>query len=122
MTSLQPCNRWLELEQVGPITVVRFTRRSILEEEGIAALAEELSGALAEQERPQVVLNFRNVESLSTFMVSKLLTLHKRIEAAGGQMALCEISPFLREIFKIVRLPMYVRIFEEEQDALGDLW
>src|SRR5689334_16752948 len=110
--------RWLEVEQFGDVTVVRFTTRTILGDDAIDAIAAQLFGLVEEAGCRQFVLNLGNVESVSTAMVGKLVALHRRLEAAQGQLALCRMGPFLVEIFKVLNLGPLARVYGEEQEAV----
>jgi anti-anti-sigma factor len=108
----------LEIEQVGDVAVVRFTHRSLLGPDLIEAVAAELVRAVEELGYRKLVLNFANVESMTTAMVGKLVSLQQRTEKINGRLVLCGISPFLLEIFKILNLTKNFTIVDDEQTAL----
>jgi anti-sigma B factor antagonist len=47
-----------------------------------------------------------------------LVTLNKKIKAAGGKLVLCNIDPQIREVFEITKLDKLFVIRGEEQEAL----
>jgi anti-anti-sigma factor len=111
---------WLEVEQIGQVTVAKFNARYILEEEKVQSVGKQLL-SLGEQVGPRrLVLNFDAVERLSTEMLGKLIALHKRIEAKGGRLALCNVKPQLYEILKILKLPQILSIYADEEEALQE--
>ena len=110
--------RWLEIDQLGDVTVVRFTTRTILGNDAIEAIGTQLLGLVEEAGCRQFVLNLENVESISTAMVGKLVSLHRRLDAAQGRLVLCRLGPFLIEIFKILNLGQLARVYGEEQEAV----
>ncbi len=86
------------------VCVVEFADRKILEELSINQIGEELT-RLAEQHQPtNMLLDFKNVEHLSSAALGMLITLHKRIVDLGGQLKLTDIKPQIYEVFKITRL------------------
>jgi len=103
-------------EDVNGVTIVSFADRKILDEAVIQQLGEELL-ALADG-HPKILLNFGNVEYLSSGALGKLITAHKAVQAAGGKMRLCRIHPQIYEIFKITKLNKLFEIFPDEQSAL----
>ena len=115
---MPPQPHWMEVEMVGDVAVVRFTQRSILGEDAIVAIGQQLFELAESGTASKFVLNFARVESMTTAMMGKLLAIYKRVDAEGGRLALCRIGPFLAEIFKILRLPRQVSVFQEEQEAL----
>ncbi len=109
-------NRCLEIEQLSEATVVRFTPRKLLHEQTIDAIGEQLGNLLETDGR--LVLNFRNIERLSSRMVAKLITLQRKARAAGGRIVLCHVEPSIQEVFEIVKLPRLLSVYAEEQEAL----
>jgi anti-anti-sigma regulatory factor len=108
--------RWLQIEPVGDVSVVKFTQPDILDLEVIRVVGEQLLG-LADEGR-QVVLDFGQVKRLSTALVGKVVALHKRLNELGGQLALCQVAPHLREALELLKLPRLVPIYGEEREAL----
>lgn len=115
--SAQPRRRRLEVEEIGDITVVNFIDRKILDEQNIQIIGEQLFG-LVEEGRRKVLLNFGNVEYLSSAALGKLITLNKKLQTAGGRLILCNIHPQIFEVFEITKLDRFFNIQKEEQAAL----
>ena len=114
----QPRRRRLEVEDIGDVTVVNFVDRKILDEQNIQVIGEQLFSLVDESGRRKVLLNFHNVEYLSSAALGKLITLNKKLTAAGGKLVLCEISPTIYEVFEITKLDKFFTIQKEEQAAL----
>jgi anti-sigma B factor antagonist len=117
MTS-QPRRRRLEVEDIGDVTVVNFTDRKILDEQNIQVIGEQLFSLVDEAGRRKILLNFGNVEYLSSAALGKLITLNKKLQAAGGRLILCNIDPQIYEVFEITKLNKLFNIHKEEQAAL----
>lgn len=116
--SSQPRRRRLEVEPIGDVTVVNFVDRKILDEQNIQVIGEQLFGLVDQDGLRKIVLNFRNVEYLSSAALGKLITLNKKLQAAKGQLVLCNIGPQIFEVFEITKLDKFFKIRKEEQDAL----
>jgi anti-anti-sigma factor len=114
----RPQQHWLEVETVGDVTVARFTRPRLLEEEAVEAVGQQLLRLAEDTGCCKFVLNFGKVESLTTAFFGKLVALHKQVDRSGGRLVLCQVGPFVREIFKILELPRPVTVYDAEQDAL----
>ena len=112
----QSSRRWLQIEPVGDVSVVKFTQPDIVDLEIIRVLGEQLLGLVDEGRR--VVLDFSRVKRLSTALVGKVVALHKRLNRVGGRLALCEVAPHLREALELLKLPRLVPIYDEEREAL----
>src|SRR5947199_8514477 len=114
----QPRRRRLEVEDIGDVTVVNFTDRKILDEQNIQSIGEQLYGLVDEAGRRKILLNFGNVEYLSSAALAKLITLNKKLQQSGGRLILCNIDPQIREVFEITKLNKLFNIQPEEQTAL----
>src|SRR5262249_17816798 len=116
--SIQPDSPWFTAERVGPAVVVRFTRGHFLDDELIRAVGEQLLRLVDETGPPKLVLNLAGVQRLESTMLAKLVTLHIKIDAANGRLALCGLSPDLYEVFRTLWLTRSLWIYGTEQEAL----
>jgi anti-sigma B factor antagonist len=116
--SAQPRRRRLEVEDIGDVTVVNFTDRKILDEQNIQIIGEQLFSLVDELGRRKILLNFGNVEYLSSAALGKLITLNKKLAAVNGRLVLCNIDPQIYEVFEITKLNKLFNIQKEEQAAL----
>ena len=114
----QPRRRRLEVEDIGDITVVNFVDKKILDEQNIQVIGEQLFSLVDELGRRKILLNFGNVEFLSSAALGKLITLNRKLQSAGGKLVLCEIDPQIYEVFEITRLNKLFVIHKDEQSGL----
>ena len=110
--------RRLEVEHIGDVTVVNFVDRKILDEQNIQIIGEQLFSLVDEEGWRKILLNFGNVEYLSSAALGKLITLNKKLQTAGGKLILCNIDPQIHEVFEITKLDKFFNIQKEEQAAL----
>ena len=108
----------LEVEDNGDITIVNFIDRKILDEQNIQKIGEDLFHLVDSENRQKILLNFGNVEYLSSAALGKFITLNKKVQAAGGKLILCNIDPNIYEVFEITKLNKLFNIQKEEQTAL----
>lgn len=116
--SSQPRRRRLEVEDQGDISIVNFIDRKILDEQNITKIGEDLFSLVDELGRTKILLNFNNVEYLSSAALGKFITLNKKVNAASGKLILCNISPDIHEVFEITKLDRLFTISKDEQAAL----
>ncbi len=109
----------LEVSEVGGVTVVRFVDRKILDEANIQELGKELFALVEEDNRKSLLLNFANVEFLSSAALGKLITLDKKVKAHGGRLKLFNIRPQIYQVFVITRLHKLFDIKNDEAEALA---
>jgi len=82
-------------------------------------LGQELFGLVDSEGRDKLLLNFSQVEFLSSSALGKLITLDKKMKAKSGKLKLCNIRPEIYEVFAITRLNRLFDIKDEEADALA---
>lgn len=116
--SSQSRRQRLEVEDIGDVTVVNFTDKKILDEQNIAVIGDQLFRLVDELGRTKLLLNFGNVEYLSSAALGKLITLNRKVNQAGGKLILCSIAPQIYEVFEITKLNRVFTIHKEEQAAL----
>jgi anti-sigma B factor antagonist len=118
MSASQPRRRRLEVEDIGDVTVVNFVDKKILDEANIQAIGEQLFSLVDELGRRKVLLNFSNVEFLSSAALGKLITLNRKLQSSKGKLVLCAIAREIMEVFEITKLDKLFTIHKEEQAAL----
>jgi anti-anti-sigma factor len=108
----------VEVSDVDGVTVVRFTRRTILDPLLIDLAGQRLLTLVHEQGCRRLVLDFARVESVTSAMLGKLVLLYNTIIAAGGRLAFASVDPFLQQIFSICNLPAAIPIHPSESAAV----
>lgn len=116
--SSQPRRRRLEVEDIGDVTVVKFTDRKILDEQNIQVIGEQLYSLVDDAGRKKLLLNFSNVEYLSSAALGKLISLNKKILDRKGKLVLCGIIPQIFEVFEITGLKKLFHFSQDEQEGL----
>jgi len=114
----QASRRHLRLENIDGITVVSFVDTKIVAAENIQEVGEQLYSLVEDEGHKQLLLNFGNVQYLSSEALAKLINLKKKVGAVKGKLKLCCIHPDLLEVFRITRLDQVFEIYTEEQAAL----
>lgn len=109
----------LRIEQVGDVTVVHFLDKRILDEPTIQAIAEQLFSLVDQDGKRKLLLNFSNVEYMSSAALGKLINLHKKLAALKGQLAMCNVIPQIFEVFAITKLDKIFKIATDEDAAIA---
>jgi anti-sigma B factor antagonist len=115
------------------VTVVQFTDKQLTDawvnladaslqdpRSQIHEIMEEFDRLLSEG-RKHLILNFANVEFVSTTMQGELLQLRQKVVAANGTLTLTNINPITLEMFKIPMLDKVFNIRKDQADALPSL-
>jgi anti-sigma B factor antagonist len=116
--SSQPRRRRLEVEDIGDIAVVQFVDKKILDEQNIQMIGDDLFRLVDELGRRKILLNFSNVEFLSSAALGKLITLNRKLQNVRGKLILCSISKDIQEVFEITKLDKLFTIVKDEQTGL----
>ena len=111
----------LEVKDVDGATVVSFVDRKILDETNIQEIGKELFDLVDEEGSRNLVLNFENVEYLSSAALGKLITLNKKVKTVDGQLKLCAIKPPIFEVFVITKLNKLFDIYDTQTAACDSL-
>jgi anti-sigma B factor antagonist len=113
--------RRLDLEEIGDVTVAKFIDKKILDEGNIQIIGNQLFALLEEDGRQKIVLDFSNVEYLSSAALGKLITMDKKVKAAKGKLRLCNIRPDIYEVFAITKLNKLFDMKDNLEAALQGL-
>jgi anti-sigma B factor antagonist len=116
-----PTQRRLDIEEVGDVTVARFIDKKILDENNIQIIGTQLFGLVEEDGRKKIVLDFTNVDYLSSAALGKLITMDKKVKASGGKLRLCNIRKDIYEVFAITRLNKVFDIRNTQDEAVEGL-
>jgi anti-anti-sigma regulatory factor len=106
-----------EVESVAGATLLRLCDNSILNSEVCNELQREFVDFANQAVPKRLLISFREVERLSSEMISSLLRFREAIESKNGSLRLCEISPTIREAFAALNLDGTVFNIEDNVDA-----
>jgi anti-anti-sigma factor len=114
---LQPRERFFEVNTVGDVKWVRFTEED-LGDRHIHAIGEQLFLLADDVGKHKLHLDFGKVNFLTGGGLGKLITLHKKVERAGSQLALCNVDARLYEVFEVTRLTQILDV-RPKRDSVG---
>ena len=108
----------VRVDQKGDVAVVRFADKRIWEDPTIEEIGEQLIGLVERGQQKKLLLNFTDVEFVSSAAVAMLITLHKKVQAASAKMKLCSVRPEILEVLKVTQLHRLFEIHGAEQEAV----
>jgi anti-sigma B factor antagonist len=110
----------IQVQDVEGITVIRFQDHQLFDERTVREVADQVAAALPNDGQPiRVILDFTNVNLISSSLLSKLILLQRRVDASGGRLRLCEISPILQQVFRTSNLDRLFAIDRDQRTALS---
>lgn len=100
------------------VHIVEFSDRKILEELSIRHIEDELFALVNAEEGIKLLLNFKNVEHLSSAALGMLINLEKEVTRKKGKLILSDIRPQIYEVFRITRLHRMFEIHDTAGQAM----
>lgn len=110
----------IEVETTGDMTVVRFALHTSLDEQNAQTIGDQLISLAEQIGGRKLLLEFGNVEYITSTALGKLITLSKKLTAAGGQLVLAHLNPRIAEVFEITRLNQLFTIVRDRNDEGPD--
>lgn len=108
----------LLVRQDSEVTVVGFLDRNILEETSIQQIGEEIGKLVEQTPGIKLLINFENVEHLSSAALGTLITINNKVRQRGGQLRLSNIDTQIYEVFVITKLNKLFQIHESVENAV----
>jgi anti-sigma B factor antagonist len=114
MDDLNEPDRHFELEPRGAVTVVRFVDNQL------SPSAREPLFALPEDpERRKLLLDLQGIDTLSTHSLGILANFQRKLDALGGQLKFCNLSPDMKQLFRMTKFDQIFEIYDNPEHALG---
>lgn len=84
--------------------VLTVDGREIRGDQQAEALRTEFLDAVDQTGCNKVVVDFKNVDMMTTVGFRPLLSLRKKLHDHAGRLVLCNLNPLLSEVFRVTRL------------------
>ena len=106
----------LTFETQGAITVGRIQAASVLDAMNVDQFGKELQDCVEKTKGIQLLLDFREVEYLSSAVLTELIRVHKSCEEQGGSLRLCAMNADILKVFEITNLDRYFVIYPDNAE------
>lgn len=107
-------DRIVAFEEQGSIVVGTIRTTSVLSAINVAEFGNEVVAKIEGNAGVNLLLNFENVDYLSSAVLTELLRINKAIQEARGQLRLCGVSKVILEIFQITNLDKMFTIYHDD--------
>jgi anti-sigma B factor antagonist len=94
------------VEAAGAV-VVTFVRPQLTDEDNIEQMGEALFSLLEKDARTRIILDLSPLDYVTSSVLGKFITLHRRLHRQGGTLVLCGLQPNVRETLRASRLLDY---------------
>jgi anti-sigma B factor antagonist len=108
---------WLEREDLGDVTVVRL-KLPRLQDDDAHTIFKQIYSLVDDMGRSRLVLSLGPVTFLPSMALGKLVMLNRKAQAAGGRLAVCQLTPEAREVLDVTHLSDLFQLFATEQEAV----
>jgi anti-sigma B factor antagonist len=110
----------LNVNHVDGVAVVDFINADIVYASTVVEeIGKELRGLLSEQSLTKVLLNFKDVQYVSSSMLGQLVHLQKDADATRSQLKLVGLGPTLKDIFHIGHFDRIFEIHDDQATAMA---
>lgn len=105
----------LSVEKFGDVTVATVTVAKF-----DASYADEFKREITPvlNETRKLVLDLAGVESVDSRACGAILSCLKRLSAVEGELKICQVQPFVRSVFELIRLPRICEILATREEAV----
>ena len=87
--------------------VVTFVRAQLTDEDNIEQMGEALFALLDKDAKRRIILDLAPLDYVTSAVLGKFITLHRRLHRQGGALVLCGLQPNVRESLRASRLLEY---------------
>ena len=105
----------MSMSDSGGVTVVRFEGNL---DTNTAPEAQEQFDELASQGVDKVLVDFENLDYISSAGLRVLLATAKKLRGGGGNLRLCNLNETVAEVFEISGFSTIFAVFPTEAEAL----
>lgn len=115
LSEFQP--RYFSVAEHGDVAVVTFSMTHISDEDNIEDLGHELFGLAEQFGCRKILLNMNGVEYVTSSVIGKLITLHRKLHRSEGQLVISDLSPGVSEVLQAARLMSYFKVVGSQAEA-----
>lgn len=111
----------LNVETVGDVTVIGFTADGLSQAAGVEQTARELYAVVEQSGAKKFLVDFANVNFLSSQALGMMLTLRLKAAKIGAALVLTNVRARFGEILSLTNLDKLFTMFDTRQAALDHL-
>jgi anti-sigma B factor antagonist len=109
----------LHIGTVEKFTVIEFKMPSLMDPIDLQNIGDALYKLVDEQDKRLIILDFEQVQYISSQAIGIILTMNKKLGALkNSKLILCGIGPRLMELLKITRLDKILTIKPTQKEAI----
>jgi len=108
----------ISFEKHGPLVLGRIEAASVLDAMNVSHFGAELTAYVEANAGVRLLLDFENVDYLSSAVLTELLRINKKIAETHGSFRLCSLNRDIRKVFEITNLDKMFVIYDSAGEGL----
>jgi anti-sigma B factor antagonist len=109
----------ISINEANGVAVVAFVNSQLMFATAVVdEVGEELNTLISPHGYSKILLDFSNVQYVSSTMLAKLAGLERQVELAKGKLKICGLGPILKDTFRIGHFERVFSIYDDAESAL----
>lgn len=96
-------DQFVRFREDGPITIGTIFNSTMLDGVVVSEFGTQVLDFVGKRGRVNLLLDFSNVEYLSSAALTELIRINDSVVANGGSLRLCGLSPQIQKVFEITK-------------------
>lgn len=99
--------------------IAQFVPSELTDDENLEVLGREMFALVDQYSCPKIVLDMAGVSYMTSSVLGKIITLHRKQQRSGGRLVLCNLESGVVETLETSRLHTYFTTAEDVPAALS---
>ncbi len=112
---------YFRVEAQNDCVVVTFHAENLTEDDNLELLNQEMLALVEQYQVRLLVVNLASVQYLTSAVLAKLITLHRRLHRKDGHLAICGVKDVVDDVFRASRLDEYFTMANDVPAAVARL-
>jgi len=109
----------ITIQPADDVCVVQFVLAQLRDDENIEQMGHELFALVEQYGCRKIVLSLTGVEYVTSSVLGKMITLHRKLHREHGMMVVCEIPDHVGDILRSSRLLTYFNVADSRDAAVA---
>ena len=106
-------------DSTDDVTVIRLTQSHLTDEDNINVFGNDLLNLVDKCDCQKIVVNAAAVVYVTSSVLGKLITLHRKLHRGDGRMILCCVGPEFMDVLETSRLHTYFTVCDTVAAAVA---
>lgn len=111
-------SQYLEIQEQNGVACVQFKENRLTDEDNIEQIGRELFALTDQYHCKKVILDLTDLKMLTSSVLGKMITLHRKLHRTNGKLVLCNAGDFVTEVLETSRLHDYFHVADDQSAAL----